>query len=242
LQGKNKTAELMRLMQSTLTRYKDLPAPAQYRSQRALLEAATENNLGDASYYVVNPQTGVSHYLRARALMQAARADGVIDMRIPMREAYYDYQLSASYQDMKQPKLALDWAERGKGVIDALSRYDDSTSTAHIATMLSLQRASVLGDLGRASEALQEAEDSVARRRATLAKHPEDMDNRLSLASALHTLAKYHLRAEAAPRACDAARESLEIFGALARNGGVPERNRILDVAPQEDFVARCPK
>ena len=242
LAGEENFKATIKLMQATLDRYKTLPVPPQYQSQRALLEAATENMYGDAAYYEINAKAGVGHYYRALELVEQARRSGSRDMRLVMRGAYYNYQLSTSYQDMGQLKRALVWATRGKALADDLARFDDSTATLHIRDSLSLQRASVLGDLGRTREALLEAEANIARRRATLAQHPETSDNRISLASGLNTLRKYYVAAKQPGKACSAARESLATFDEMAKHGGVPERNKRLDIEPQIAFLAACAK
>jgi len=197
---------------------------------------------GDAAYYEIDAKTGVGHYYRALRLVEEARRAGSHDMRLPMRAAYYNYQLSTSYQDMGQMKRALVWATRGKTLADELARFDDSVGTLHIRDSISLQRASVLGDLGRSREALAEAEGTITRRRAKLAQHPEIADNHINLASGLNTLRKYYVAARQPQKACATARESLGILEQVAKHGGVPERNRHLDIEPQTAFVATCPK
>ena len=240
--GADNMPALKKLMEETRARFKDLPVSDKYRSLRALLEAATENSLGDSNYYVTGQAAGVLHYKRAEAIMAQARADGVMDMRIPMRQAYYSYQLSSSYQEMTQPKLALQWAEAGEAIIADLNHYDDSTGTNHIHDILSLQRSTALADLGRAGEAVSEAEASVARRRATLARQPDDMDNRTNMASGLHSLSNFYSTARQPQKACAAAHEAMGFLADLAAHGGIPERSRRMDFEPLQAMVAACPK
>ena len=240
--GADDMPALKALMEDAQARFRTLPVNDKYRSLRALLEAATENSLGDSSYYVVGKEAGVQHYKRALAIMAQARADGVMDMRIPMRQAYYSYQLSSSYQDMGQPRLALQWARAGEAIIADLNTYDDSTGTRHIRDILSLQTSTALADLGRSGEAVAEAEASVARRRTSLARQPDDMDNQLNMASGLHTLSNFYVTAKQPAKACAAARESMTFLDTLAAHGGVPERNRHMDVEPLKSFLATCPK
>ncbi len=238
--GQDNMPALKTLMEQTLTRFRATPAPAKYQSLHALLEAGTENSLGDASYYVTGPDAGVAHYRRAEAIMQAARDAGLMDMRLPLRQAYYDYQLSSSFSDMKQPRAALDWAGRGKAIIVDLGHFDDSAATLHTRDILSLQRALALSDLGRGREALAEAEGSVANRRAVLSRHPEDMDNRVNLAAGLHNLAKLYATAKMPAKACAVMTESLSVFAYVDAHGGVAEHYRRYDVAPEKDAVAGC--
>lgn len=240
--GADDMPALKKLMEETQARFKNLGVNDKYRSLRALLEAATENSLGDSSYYVVGKAAGVVHYKRAEAIMAKARADGVMDMRIPMRQAYYDYQLSSSYQDMAQPALALQWADAGNAIITDLSHYDDSTGTTHIQDILSLQRSTALADLGRGGEAISEAEAAVARRRLGLVRQPDDLDNIAHLASGLHTLTNFYVAAKQPDKACAAARDSMRYLDALAKKGGIPERNKRMDVEPLTAFLATCPK
>ena len=240
--GADDMPALKKLMEDAQTRFRTLPVTDKYRSLRALLEAATENSLGDSSYYVVGKAAGVVHYQRAEAILAQARAAGIMDMRIPMRQAYYSYQLSSSYQDMGEPKLALQLADKGQAIIADLNQYDDSTGTRHIRDILSLQRSTALADLGRAGEAVAEAEASVARRRTSLSQQPDDMDNRLNLASGLHTLSNFYVTARQPAKACAAARESMGFLDSIAAHGGVPERNQHADVAPLRAFLAGCPK
>lgn len=239
--GADDMPSLKALMEDTLTRFRDTPVTPKYRSLRALLEAGTENNLGDASYYVVSPAAGIAHYRRAEALMARARADGVTDMRIPLRQAYYNYQLSSSYADQNQPKPALEWADRGLAVIAEVAEFDDSAATLHTLDILTTQRSLVLAQLGRAAEAVKAAQGSITRRRVRLSRQPDDMDNRVNLAAGLHNLAKLYVAAGDTRNACDAARESLATFDYVDKHGGVPERNRKLNVAPEQAFVAKCP-
>jgi eukaryotic-like serine/threonine-protein kinase len=242
LNMQEKYTDIIALMGASLSRYKDLPAPEAFRSQKVLLEAATQNNLGDASYYAISPEAGVAHYLEAVSVLKQAQAAGLKDVRIPLRLVYYHFQLSASYQDMQQPRKALSWVERGLALSDEVMRYDDSVFSERLNIMLSLQRASVLGDLGRTREALRAAEQSVQRSRIRSAQAPDDIDRRIGLGSGLHTLAKYYVRAGLPAKACAASKDSLNIFNALSQKSLLPERNRTLDVVPLADFVATCPR
>ena len=240
--GADDMPALKKLMEETQARFKNLGVNDKYRSLRALLEAATENSLGDSNYYVTGQEAGVLHYKRAEAILAKARADGVMDMRIPMRQAYYDYQLSSSYQEMAQPKLALQWAETGFAIISDLANYDDSTGTRHIRDILSMQKSRALADLGRAGEAVTEAEASVERRRVSLARQPDDLDNKSNLASGLHNLSDFYVTVKQPAKACAAAREAMGLLDDLAKHGGVPVRNQRLDGDPLKAYVATCPK
>ncbi len=239
--GADDMPALKTLMEQTLARFRDTPATSKNRSLHALLEAGTENNLGDSSYYVVSPAAGIAHYRRAEALMAQARAEGVTDMRLPLRQAYYNYQLSSSFADQNQPQLALQWADKGLAIINELAEFDDSAATLHTLDILTTQRALALSQLGRAGEAVAAARGSIARRRLQLTHQPDDMDNRVNLAAGLHNLAKLYVASGDRRQACAAAWESLAIFDYINGHGGIPERNKKLNVAPELAFVAKCP-
>ncbi len=238
--GQDNMPGVKALMAEAQTRFAHIGVTPKYQSLSVLLQAATENYLGDSNYYTVSPQAGVDHYLRAEALTAQGRADGVMDMRIPMRQAYYDYQLSSSYEEMEKPKLALQWADKGAAIAADLNQFDGSTGTTHIRDILSLHRATALANLGRSAEAVAEAESSVERRRATLRLHPEDADNRLNLGTGLHTLSNFYVTAKMPAKACAAARESLATFDYIAHHGGVPARYQRSDVTPLQQFTATC--
>lgn len=231
-----------KLMEETLNRFRDTAVTAKYRSLHDLLEAATVNNLGDTDYYLINPQAGIARYKRAWAIMDKARADGVIDMRIPMRQAYYAYQLSSSYDDIGQPKPALEWADRGVAIASELNRFDDSAASTHVRDILSLHRARVLASMGRSAEAIAEAESTIARRRVKLAAQPENFDNHINLVSGLHSLQTFYADAGRKDKACATAREALAKLDQIAGMGGVPERNQRMDAVPLKEFIKTCPK
>ncbi len=240
--AQNDMPALKVLMEQTEARFKTLPTPAKYRSLRALLEAATENTLGDATYYAVSPQAGIIHYQNAEGIMAKAIAGDVRDMRLFQRQAYYDYQLASSYVEVQRPQPALVWADKGEAIITDLARYDDSAVTLHTSDILSQQRALALAGLGRMPEAVKEAELAVARRQAVLAHHPEDHENRVSLGTELHRLSTFYATAKEQGKACQTAREAMATFDYAGRHGSIAEHYKSLDMVPLTAFLATCPK
>jgi tetratricopeptide (TPR) repeat protein len=230
------------LMNTTLEQNRDLPVPERLRSYRALYEAASENFLGNATYYLKKaPEVYIAHYQRAVDLLEAARAQGVMDMRLPMREAGYDYQMSGSFQEMGRLQPALEWAERGKELIDGLARYDDSTGTRHYVNILALQHASVLNDLGQPKEAIAEMEAGITLRRQFAARQPDDLDRQSHLVSGLHILADQYMKAGEPVEACRVVHEALSIYDRLEKSSGVSKYYKQEDGVPLREMAAKCP-
>lgn len=231
--------ETVRLIEASRRLTDALPAPAAYASLNALLAAADENSLGDARYYLGDEGKGLSHYLRAAAILEDARERGVSDVRIPMRLAYYHRQVSSVLEEFERIDEALDWARRGKEIALELMRYEDSPITLRIYGILQMQHARLLSSLGRHIEALAEATESVDRRRRLFAQNPDDRERHVSLASVLRELSAYRAAAGDGRGSCEAARESSELWKALAAHGGVPARYAS-DVALVDARLAEC--
>ena len=238
----NDWPRLKTLMQGALDRFKATPVTPKYASLRALLEAGTENTLGDATYYIDGPMPGVAHYVRAEALMQSARDAGLMDVRLAQRQAYYDDQLSSSYEDIGQPKLQLQWALKGQSVIDGLVPYDDSADTLHTRDLMALEAGSALISLGRKDEGVAEVEAIVGDRKAYYARHPDNAENHLRVAWSLHRLSQTYSQAGMTAKACAASQESLRVYDDVQKLGALGPTSQALDIAPQKEFVATCPK
>ena len=150
----NDWPRLKTLMQGAMDRFPQIPVTPKYASLHALLEAGTENTLGDATYYIDGPMFGVAQYTKAEALMQATRDAGEMDVRLAQRQAYYDDQLASSYEDIGQPKLQLQWAQKGQTLLAGLTRYDDSADTLHVRDLMTQEVGGALIALGRKDEGI----------------------------------------------------------------------------------------
>ncbi len=239
LYNDNRMSDIVGLMTDALARGRDLPDAAPYDSLKPLLTAASENAIGDATY-ATSPVQAVPHYKRAVAILQAARDSGVLDIRIAIRQATYDYQVSSSFQDLGQPAEALTWADQGVALIGQVAQFDDSIATQRALNLLALNRAAILSDLGRVDEAAAVAGQSIAARRLMVQRHPGDSDIRLSLATSLRVYAISLDGWKRPAEACAAAREARAQWTEMASHGGVPDRLKA-DVAWLDARLKTCP-
>lgn len=238
LYNDNRMTDIVGLMTDALARGRDLPDTAPYDSLKPLLTAASENAIGDATY-ATSPVEAVPRYKRAVAILQAARDSGVLDIRIAIRQAIYDYQVSSSYQDMGKPTEALTWADQGVALIGQVAQFDDSIATQRATNLLALNRAAILSDLGRVDEAVAVAGQSIAARRLMMQRHPGDSDIRLSLATSLRVYAISLDGWKRPAEACAAAREARALWAEMASHGGVPDRLKA-DVAWLDARLKTC--
>lgn len=231
---------IVTLMTAEEARLMNLAATGDYVGQKALMIAAMENLLGDATYYSQSPEAGVAHYRRAVDTLEAARTEGLHDVRIPLRLALYYNQVASSYQDMKRPRDGLIWADKAENLADEVARYDDSVLAGRVVEIVSLERATLLSDSGDHRGALAEGARNVARREADMRADPDNAERRINLASAMRSYAEYHVAAGDHAGACRTAQRSKALFDEVAKQGGVPERNQRLDLVPLTMLLGTC--
>lgn len=241
LVARNRLTDLIALVTPEERRLLTLPVGRRYGAERALIQAAMENALGDATYYAVSPNAGLSHYMSAVRILDAARGVGTRDVRIPLRLALYEDQVASALEDMKRAREGLTWAERGRALAQEVARYDDSALSDRALAILDLETATLLSDLGRHDASLKIGAESVARRRAELAADPDDQELRIALAGSLRSFAESQIAAGRRREACASVQSGLALLGEAARHGGVPERYQALDLAPLRQMAATCP-
>ncbi len=234
----SRNADAAKLTDRALDEGSALPAQGPYAALKPLLTAASHNAHGDAVYDQAAPEPAIADYKAAVSTLEAARAAGVLDVRILIRLGNYYYQVASSYQDTGRPKDALAWIDKGVAVADELTRYDDSAATVRMASLVNLTRASLLGDLGHVDEAIAAAEKPVAMKRTLARLHPNDSDMQFTLASALRVYAQDLYGWKHPAEACAALREAKAVWDA---HPDAPPRLQKAEVAVVTTRLKTCP-
>jgi serine/threonine-protein kinase len=232
-------AEMAALMQQTLARGAAVTAAQDPQDLKPIYQASALNLLGDAQFYLGRKAEALEAYKSAAAVLEAARARRA-DIRVFDKLALSDYNIASTLSDLHRAAEALPWIDRGVAVVDQMRAFEDSPRARHVESIVRLQRAVNLGELGRWREAIAEGEADVARRRAKALAAPRDYEGMRAYAVGLRPMGELYWAAGRKAEACATWRLNRRTWDELAAGGGLMGFDRTDELHVLEALLAKC--
>ncbi|MBN8813832.1 MAG: serine/threonine protein kinase [Sphingomonas sp.] len=217
----DKSAEALPQMRAALARLKARKWPASLARQARILEISLLNRIGDALYYTGDIPGSLGPYRAADALIDAAIAeDGAIPQWL-IQKGEEAFNISGSLGDSGQEAEALSVAEQGVATLKKLLVYGPDAAAEKKLLVLYGQQAALLGDMGRAVDALEPSAASVALREARLARSPGNPQRMRDLAIGLAPHAKLLDKLGHQQQACAAATRAFTVWSDIRARGNL---------------------
>lgn len=233
--------DIIALLDANTRRTAALTVEHGYGGQRALLEAASENAVGDARYYSGGgASAALPHYRRAIALLDRADARHPPDVRRQIRRVIYHYQLGTTLQELGRDDDALATFDRGQELGRNLLAIEDGPAASRAVSAVALAHAKLLSQRGRHEEAVRMATAVTDARRALIDRDPADFDLSVSYLASLRPLAEILVAGRRQREACDIAQRARAGWAALARRSPLPQMIRTGDLPTLEAMLRAC--
>jgi serine/threonine-protein kinase len=212
--------EALALAWHTLARLRATPWPEPLRPAALQLEINLLNRIGDATYYAGDEPGSLAPYEEADALVDRAVAREGEAPHWLILKGENAFNISGTLQELPGRRAdALRVAREGQASLKRVLAAGPDAAAEKKLLVLYGQEAALLGDAGRALDALTPSAASIALRRARLARSPADPRRMRDLAIGLAPHAELLARAGRAPEACRAAAEAARSWAAIRSAG-----------------------
>lgn len=233
-------AEMLPLLTTALSDGLALGVPHRHLIDRPLYAAATLRLIGDAQYYLDHREQALATYKRAVGIVERARAS-FANARLFDRSAYYHYEVASTLSTLGRSREALTWIDKASSIIATLETFDDSPRTLHIANIVTLQRAEVLGELRRYPEAIAEMQANIAARRRLARAHPQNYDEQRAIPVSLRPMVGLYFAAGQMEAGCRTLNEAHRLWSDLAAHGNLGGYDRTQEMQDLAELQKRCP-
>jgi serine/threonine-protein kinase len=212
--------EALALAQRTLVRLRATPWPEPLRVAALQLEINLLNRIGDATYYAGDEPGSLAPYQEADTLVdQVLTGEGEAPHWLILK-GENAFNISGTLQELPGRRdEALRVARAGQAALKRVLGAGPDAAAEKKLLVLYGQEAALLGDAGRADEALAPSGASIALRRARLARSPGDPRRMRDLAIGLVPHAELLADNGRAAEACRAANEGVRAWAAIRAAG-----------------------
>ncbi len=204
-----------------------------------LLEVNLLGRLGDAIYYAGNKAGALAPYRDAETIIRAQLAAGTsVIWTDKFGEAKFN--ISGTLGDIGgQNEAALAEAREGIGALQRVLAFGPDANIEKRLLILYGQEGLVLSSLGRTAEAVTASNNSIALRRARLARAPHDPQRNRDLAVALPNHADVLAHAGKGSEACAATQEAVQLWASIRTSGNLGKRDAAKDVPEAANMASK---
>lgn len=233
--GRNQPARALTLLRGALAQLRGLAVGRALQEDKARLEFALLNRIGDATYFAGDEQGALAPYREAAALAEAHIAARATPFWLSaLAESHWNIGST-----VKNPAAGLEEVRRGKLAIDRALAFGADANAQKFQLILLGHEANLLHAMGRSMAAVPISNQGLAIREARLAAAPGDPVRLRDIAIALPSHADILAAAGQPESACAAARRAVALLDQLAARRQIGERDRAVDMPAAADAVRR---
>lgn len=235
----DKPAEAVAVCRQALDQLRGQSWPKGLSDQAELLEIHLLNRLGDAVYFAGDVPGSLVPYEEADKVVDRLMArDGEIPVWRLMK-AEIAFNLSGTMQEMKgRLPQSLRVADAGIASLRALERFGLDAGTEKRLVMLLGQKAIVLGEMGRLSEAVGPSTESMTIRRKRFARAPKDPQRTRDVAIAIPNHARILHTARRQAEACAEITEGVRMWRLIRSRGDLSAKDA-RDEVPEAEALQK---